>query len=364
MADLILIFGATLDSPWEWGLTPSGAAGRADTDEQKSELKSLGFSRLIVVIPGQQVVIKLHTLGKLGHKQKQQAAGFSVEDELGASLENSHIALDVNSDRLAVVSNHVMESAIAVLAKHDLNADIICADYDSFSVADSFSYDDRIIQRAGNGLGFAVETNLASAVLDAGQTAPPLIDSASFLQKINDALQAGHVPINLRQGIFAKRSKTSVGKFKRSIILAACIGVVFFGANIFQGVSALRKTQAVQEHMVEIYKQMFPGQDIPKNPALAVIRAQADAKTANKQVFVKLSALLAASARTVSGVEVSSLRYDASRQQLSLSIRYSGFDDVEALKRAVTANGGVFTESGTRQSASGLNGDAVLRLGR
>jgi len=139
---------------------------------------------------------------------------------------------------------------------------------------------------------------------------------------------------------------------------------VFVGANVFQGMSALRKTQAIQEQMAGIYAQIFPGLPVPKNPALAVIRAQTDAKTANKQVFIKLSALLATSAQNVSGVEMSSLRYDAARQQLSLSIRYSGFDDVEALKRAVAKNGGIFTESGTRQSGSGLNGDAVLRLGQ
>ncbi|MBL4853974.1 MAG: hypothetical protein JKY25_07005 [Robiginitomaculum sp.] len=364
MADLILIFGSLPTAPWEWGLTPSGEAGLAETDAQKTDLKALDFNRLIVVLPGQQVVIKPHTLGKLNNKQMQQAAGFSIEDELGASLENSHIALDANSDRLAVVSNHVIENTIAALAEYGLSADIICADYDSFSVADSFSYENRIVQRTGSGLGFTIDTNLASSVLNAEQSIPPQIDTARFLQKINTALQAGHRPINLRQGIFAKRSKHGTRKFKRSMILTAGIVAVFVGANIFQGMSALRKTQAIQEQMAGIYTEIFPGQDVSKKPALAVIRAQSDAKTANQQVFIKLSALLAASAQKVSGVEVSSLRYDAARQQLSLSIRYSGFDDVEALKLAVSTNGGIFTESGTRQSSDGLSGDAVLRLGQ
>ncbi len=373
MAGLIIIFGLTKTSPWQWALSPLtqvgqarqlGQAGLAETDAQKSELKSLNFNQLIVVLPGQKVVIKLHTLGKLSDKQKRQAAGFSIEDELGAPLESCHIALDANSNRLAVVAHHVMEDTIDALGKHGLRADIICADYDSFSAAGSFSYEDRIVQRTGNGLGFAVDINLADTVLDGGQNLPPPIDGAGFLQKINTAIQGGHSPINLRQGIFAKRSKMGVDKFKRSLVLVVCIAAVFIGANVFQGFNTLRKTQDLQAQMGEIYTQIFPDKPVPKKPVLDVIRAQTEMKTANKQAFIRLSALLMASAQKIAGVEVASLRYDASRQQLNLSIRYSGFDDVEALKQAVAANGGLFTESGTRQTGSGLNGDAILRLGQ
>ncbi|PHS40802.1 MAG: hypothetical protein COA91_02925 [Robiginitomaculum sp.] len=363
-ADLIILFGENHGSVWQWGLTSDGKAGLAETDQQKSVLGTLNFKRLMVVLPGQQVVIKLHTLGTLNDKQKRQAAGFSIEDELASPLENNHISLDANSDRLGVVSSLVMENVISELAKYGLSADIICADYDSLSDAESFVYQDRIIQRSGNGLGYSAETNLADALLDKGQAIPQQIDSQEFLQKISAALQSGHIPINLRQGIFAKRGKIGVQKFKRSLGLAATVVVVFAGANILQGASALRKTQDLQEQMAGIYTQIFPNQAVPENPALAVMRAQADAKAANNQWFIELSALLATSARKVSGVEVSSLRYDAARQQLNLSIRYSGFDDVEALKQAVASYGGIFTESGTRQSGDALLGDAILRLGQ
>ena len=363
-ADLIIFFGEKPGSAWQWGLTSDGKAGLAATDQQKSELKTLNFKRLMVVIPGQQVVIKLHTLGKLNDKQKHQAAGFSIEDELASPLEQNHIALDVNSDRLAVVANHVMENVISELAKYDLSADIICADYDSFADTDSFVYQDRILQRSGNGLGYSAEVNLAAALLDKGQAVPQQIDDQEFLQKIYTALQAGYMAINLRQGIFAKRGKIGVGRFKRSLGLATAVLVVFAGSNIYQGVNALRKTQDLQAQMAGIYTQIFPNKKVPENPALDVIRAQSDAKTDNKQWFIELSALLAASAQKVSGVEVSSLRYDAARQQLNLSIRYLGFDDVEALKQAVADHGGIFTESGTRQSGGALLGDAILRLGK
>lgn len=362
MSDLIVIVGQSLDGPWEWGLTATGLAGRAATDAEKSALKSHTFRRLIAVIPGQQVATKLHTLGQLSDKQKRQAAGFSIEDELAATLDDSHIALDASGIRLAVVANTVLENLLAVMNEHGLSPDIICADYDSFENADSFTYEGRVIQRAGNGLGFAIETELASTILDAGQNIPPTVDAERFLQKIAAALQGGHAPINLRQGHYTKRGAAGLGKYKRSALIAAGIMLAFVLSNVFQGYSIGQKTAALKTQMGQIYTEVFPGEDVPDNPALAVIRAQADAKASNKQEFVKLSALLASSIKKVEGVEVESMRYDAAKSQLSLSINYSSFDDVERLKRAIATIGGAFAESGTRQSGDGLSGDAVLRL--
>ncbi len=362
MADLIVIIGHKPAEPWEWGLTTTGEFGRAVTDAEKTALKEHNFRRLIAVLPGQQVSIKLHTLGQLNEKQKRQAAGFSIEDELATSLDKSHIALDAGGTRLAIVSNKVMDNLISDMSEHGLTPDIICSDYDSFANADSFTYEGRIIQRAGNGLGFAVETDLAGAILDAGQNIPPQIDAERFLQKIAAALQVGHAPINLRQGDYTKRGAAGLGGFKRSALIAAGITLAFALGNIFQGYSTGQKTKTLKAQMAEIYTETFPGKDVPDNPAKAILRAQSDIKKANRQEFIKLSALLAASVRKVEGVEIASLRYEADKSQLSLSINYSSFDDVERLKRLTTANGGAFAESGTRQSGDGLSGDAVLRL--
>lgn len=362
MSDLIVIIGQKPDAAWEWGLTATGQAGRADSDTEKAALKALNFRRVVAVIPGQQVTMKLHTLGQLNDKQKRQAAGFSIEDELADSLDDSHIALDKGSERLAVIATHVMNDLLDEMSEHGLSPDIICADYDSFENTDSFTYADRIIQRAGNGLGFAVETDLAGAILDAGQNIPPAIDVERFLQKIATALQAGYTPINLRQGAYIKRSHTGFGRFKRSGMLAAGIALAFVASNIFLGYNTSRKTAALKTRMAEIYTEIFPAQAVPENPARAVKRALEDAKTRNKQQFIKLSALLANSVRKVEGVEVESMRYDVSKAQLSLSINYSSFDDVERLKLATAANGGAFAESGTRQNGDGLSGDAILRL--
>ena len=363
MSDLIIILDDQISGsgPWAWGISVTGKSGIASTEDEKSALKDHVFKRIIIVIPGQNVGIKLHTLDSLPPKKIRQAAGFSIEDELASSLADNHVALDDNAPRLAVVSKGFMDEVLAELARYGLSADIMCADYDSFSVADSFTYQNRVIRRAGNGLGFAVETQLAPAILDAGQAIPLTIDSTRFLEKIATSLQSGHEPINLLQGQYAQRAGLGFGKYKRSLWLAAALVLAFTLVNIGKGVVLTRKTNALHAQINAIYTDIFPDKPVPKNPVAAVLQAQSQlGKGGNR--FLHLSAIMANSVQQVKDVEISSLRYDDKNGHLLLSIQYSGFDDVEKLKRAVVDNGGIFEESGTRQNTDGVRGNAVLGL--
>jgi type II secretion system protein L len=363
MSDLIILTSTDPASPWNWGLPGTGKWGRAETSEEKSALADLSYSRLVAVVPGMNIVTKLHALEGLKEKQKFQAAGFSIEDELAASLDDTHIAFDPNASRLAVCSNSVMTGINASFRDHGLNPDLICADYDSFGDEASFEYEGRIISRSGSGLGFAIESSLASAVLNKDQGIPATITAQSLLEKIAKSLMAGHMPINLKQGHYARKSSLGSSKFKRLSMLAAGVVVAFLALNIGQGLYTGNKTKAVEKEIDQIYAQIFPDNPISSNPAQDVYRATRALGGARTTDFVSLSALMAKSVQDVEGVEISSLRYDAAKGQLNLSILYGSFEDTEKLKAAVERNGGIFTEGGTRQSGKGLSGDAVLSGG-
>ena len=363
MSDLILLTSIDPTQGWDWGLPGTGKWGRADTPSDKAALATLDFSRLVVVIPGMDVVTKLHTLEGLKEKQKIQAAGFSIEDELAASLDDTHIAFDAKASRLAICSNNMLNNLLSALAEYGLNPNIICADYDSYSDDHSFEYQGRIISRAGSGLGYAIETGLAANVLDKGQAVPTTITSQGLLEKIAKSLIAGHTPINLLQGRFTSKSSFGRGKFRRLGLLAAGLAVAFLALNVGQGVHTGNKTKAVQQEIDQIYAEIFPDRPIPSNPVQEVYRAARDVGGSSQADFVSLSALLAKSVQDVDGVEISSLRYDKAKGQLNLSILYGSFEDTEKLKAAVQRYGGEFTEGGTRQSGEGLSGDAVLKGG-
>ena len=361
MSDLILLIGEQVDGPWTWGLNGTGESGIAISEEEKSGLAALSYSRLVTIMPGMQVVSKLHMLENLSDKQKRQAVGFSLEDELAAPLDKTHLAFDPESARISIVARHSLDGLIAAMDAAGLYPDIICADYDSFSGEASFVYDGHLVKNTGNGLGFSIETELAPHVLGAGQNLPHEISREEFLQKIAESLSAGHKPLNLRQGDYVKRRQLSGGRIKRISALAAGLALAFLVLTLGQGLRYKAKAQTAKTEISQIYTQIFPGDEVPKNPVMPILRAQTDQKANKGDEFIWLSSVLASSVKQVEGVEIASLRYDKGKGQLSLSVLYSGFDDVESLKNAALENGGLFSENGTRQNGDGLSGDAVLR---
>ena len=348
--------------PHTWDWCAEDAHGRAVSSQQKSKLASKAYNKIIVVIPGMDVLTKQHELVGLNKKQLVQAAGFHMEDELAVSLTQTHLAFDEDTNRIAIIAKSKLESTIAELGISGLYPDIICADYDSLQAGENYLVEGRLVTSGSDGLGHSLEKELASEFMSANENSPSPITSAQFLQKISQAYVSGHRAINLRQGEFSKQTSFANGRLKRSMWLAFACTVLFVGFNLGQGLFFKQKTKAVNAEITEIYRQIFPDIDVPKNPVLTVLKAQAERKSVGGETFITLSSILARSINDVEGVELVSLGYDKGRAQISLSIIYNSFDDVEKLKAAVARNGGSFLESGTRQSNSGLVGDAILKV--
>lgn len=360
MADLIILINSDIHAPWDWCV--GNAHGQAVSSQQKSELASKTYNKIIVVMPGMDVLTKRHELVGLNKKQLVQAAGFHMEDELAVSLEATHLAFDENTNRIAIIAKSKLKNAIAELELAGLYPDVICADYDSFQADESHLVEGRLVTSGSDGLGQSIEKELANEFMSANENLPSPVTSAQFLQKISKAYVSGHRAINLRQGEFSKQTSFANGRLKRSIWLAVACAVLFVGFNLGQGLFFKQKAKAVNAQISEIYSQIFPGTDTPKNLVLSVLKAQAERKSTGGETFIQLSSILARSINDVEGVELVSLGYDKGRAHISLSIIYNSFDDVEKLKAAVARNGGSFLESGTRQSNSGLVGDAILKV--
>ncbi len=362
MAELFLYLPEDLSSPWDWFLSGTSESGQAVTTQQKNELVSLGHAKLIAVIAGTQVTTKIHTLGKLNQKQLQQAAGFSIEEELAVSLENTHLAFSNHENRLAIISKPVLADLLAELSKCGLSPDVIFADYESIKAGEDYLLNGHVISASDDGSGYTIDANLLPHFKAEGKPQPIPISPISFLQKVSDAYLAEHGAINLRQGEFKKNAGFSTGRLKRSIWLAVACATLFVGVNLGQGFYYQHKTKAVHAKINDMYMQIFPDTPIPKKPVLSVLKAQSKQKVTQGDGFIELSAILAKSVQDVEGIELVSLGYDKGRSQISLSVIYKSFDDVERLKSAVARHGGSFTESGTRQSNAGLVGDAILRV--
>jgi len=362
MAILFILLSTDLEASWHWALSDKSAFGEAITSEDKSSLVDIECAYIHVIVNGMNVVMKHSTLDGLNDKYTRQAIGFSIEDELAQPVSNIHIGFDENMNRLAVVSNEYMQDILAVLEAFSISPKLITADYDSV-MPKRFCYDGRLIESSDTHLGYAVERSNADRFMDAGQTFPEQIDAQAFFDMIILANKSGHKPINLKSGIFADNHAGGLQQFKRSGILAAACAAVFMMYNLGYGYYYHHKTKSINAEIEQIYSRMFPKQKIPARPVQQTLEARRNTANGDTDVFIKLSGILMTSVKTIKSVEINSLRYNRDKAQISITVFYEDFNDVDSLRQNVIKNGGVFLEGATRQNNAGISGNAIIRLG-
>jgi len=363
MIILFLIIGTDIEAPWHWALSDKTTSGEAITPEDKAVLGAVDCTYIHVIVPGISVVIKLYTVEDLSDKYKRQAIGFNIEDELAQPISSVHIGLDSQAARVAIVSDAYMENLLAMLETFGVSARVITADYDSV-LPQRFCFDGRFIENANTGLGFAIETVHAGRFIGANQSLPAHITAQEFLKKVILAHNNEHVAINLRSGNHAQKFVGGLKRFKRSAFLAASCAAVFLLYNFGSGYYYHNKTQAIETEIQHVFSRIFPEQKPPFRPVQKTLEARRNVvHNDNGIVFIRLSAILTKSVENVKSVEINSLRYNQNKAELSVSIFYKNFNDVESLKQNIARNGGVFLEEGTRQNGDGITGNAIIRLG-
>ncbi len=361
MSTLTILIGNQLGAPWDWGVPTREIYGKAVTSEDKCALAQLDVQKVCVVIPGMCVVTKHHIHDNLTPNQWRQASGFAIEDELATALGKNHITFDVDTQRLAVIARADMDALVEALDAVGVSADIICADYDSHNEMGRFIYNERLVDNSGNGLGFAIEENLSAQFVDKAQGVPAKMSGEQFIKNIAQSWARDHTPMNLRQGEYANSNRRGWQQYKGSAILAAILVLSILTVNLGQGLVYARKTANIQVEMEAIYSELFPNTK-SNNIALSIIRAQSTHNYQKNDVFIKLSSILARSVQDVEGVEISTLRYDKTKEQLNLNIQYGSFEDVERVTQMAANNGGIFAEGSTRQNGDSLTGDATMKV--
>ena len=123
------------------------------------------------------------------------------------------------------------------------------------------------------------------------------------------------------------------------------------------------RAERYEAAQAEAFRTLFPDARIVNvstqmRQALNTMRGGAERGTG----FLPLASALADMMRDVDEVRVDSVRYDASRGELSVSALYSGFGDFERLRSAAEARGVVLEDGGARQSAAGVSAEFTVRL--
>lgn len=425
MTDVLILqppASATDDPDTRWSVVRTGAViaeGILAPGATVATPAGTVIERAVVVLPSEDVFIRRLPVPGQSERDARRAAPFLIEDQIAQPLEDVEVSLGpVGSDGarwLAALDRSLLKSwrdrlsGLDVSQLHIVPDGMVLTGHGGDLTV--MGYGERVVfqTRAGDlGAGDedaardldaaladpvcgAVEPHLLTPVLAGlGRRLSPkrvLIspelnpaalapdDTPIAIKRIEAPdlrLAAAALPVealNALPAIFgdAFAAKLDWGEMLRPWRWAAGLGLVaVLGASaLMMGQAAYlddraSRYQAAQEAE---FRQLFP--------EARIVNVSAQMRQALNGVsgggaggagFLPLASMLAGVLEDVDGVRVDSLRYDASRGELSVTALYSGFGDFERLRQAAEARGAVLEDGGARQSAAGVAGEFIVRL--
>ncbi|MEO0608073.1 MAG: type II secretion system protein GspL [Pseudomonadota bacterium] len=348
---------------------------------------------------GRNLTVFLNGLDVLGVKaaiparnenEARRAAPFAVEDDIAEGVDESHVVLaDLDKDNpgaareLNVVSNDAMRQTLAVLAGLDLHEAEIMAAHSLLPDQDIlFEAPGLVLGRLGD-RGFAIDASLGRDVLislseahsdiliHGQQVAQALGRSAAksgagsleeFLTQLAIWAEDGR-GIRLRQGAFeAKRpiDLEGMGRWKFVGALAAVTALGWFASVVLETNAMNTRAQKLDNLAVEFANVGWPEVNGDVRQALAAAGVS-DGETA--KVFPSIldaSAIIYGALAQIEGSELRTLRYDRARRQITATVAFQSFADVDRLTALLNTSGLSARSGDSRQSGTRVIGDLTL----
>jgi general secretion pathway protein L len=377
-ADQTLIFASRKGADWHISDTPtdSGPRGR----------------NLTVFVDGRDVLgLKVH-LPARNEKEAYKAAPFAIEDDIAESVEAVHVALSapLSTEASTRTINVVAATAMVQWTEH-LNelgfpeADIVAAHSLLPATNCLMQGPDIVLGRIGrrtftldSAIGTDVLRGLSETASDLkiyGDTLARSLDhasSGSALTHDNDLLiwlsnqhSQSSGALSLRQGAHQTRRPVDlkgIGQWRLAGILAAVLSLGWFVTTLIQTQAMQARTAELDRLSTEFATAGWPETNGDIQRALALSGAQRGGGSALPSALTTVSVLYEALA-TIPAAELRSLRYDASRGQLSAIIAFEGFADADQLASAVETRGLSAIAGDARQSGGKVVGDFIIGAG-
>ena len=405
-----------------WSVVRSGAViaeGVLSPGDMLEPPQTVQIDHAVVLLPAEDVFVRRLPVPGQSERDARRAAPFLIEDHLAQSLEDVQVALGpvgadgarwlTAVDRTRLKAWREMLAGVLVKPVYALSDALALEGQDADLAV--MSYGDRIVFKTRTGdlaeAGSAPARDLDAALSDpvCGAIEPHLL--APVLSGVGHRLAPRRILISpdldlsaLAQGeasVSATRIKAPDLRFAAAALtvsqlesLPRVLGEGFAASVDWAGLlkpwrwaaglaltalisaTALMAVQAAyledraeryDAAQAEAFRTLFPDARIVNVPAqmrqaLNTVRGGAEGGAG----FLPLASALAEIVREVDDVRVDSVRFDASRGELSVSALYSGFGDFERLRRAAEARGVVLEDGGARQSAAGVSAEFTVRL--
>ena len=401
--------GAILQS----GVTPPGASLTLPAE--------IGITRAVVLLPSEDVFVRRLPVPGRSERDARRAAPYLIEEQIAQPLDELEVSLGpVGADGarwVMAVDRTLLQSWRACLSGLDVPMvhalpDGLALDGQG-SALTVMAYGGRLVFRTRAGdldalaesgqaprdldaaladpVCGAVEPLLAARVLEglgrrlqprrvclsAGLDAAPLSPSGAPI--IIDRMAAPDLPIAaaaigldaletlpaMLGDAFAARIDWAMMLKPWRFAAGLALTAVLAGSALMMGQAAWLEARAARYEAAQEaeFRALFP------EARIVNVRAQmrqalggVSGSSQDGAGFVAMASVLASLLSDVEGVRVDSLRYDASRGELSVTALYSGFGDFERLRQAAEARGAILEDGGARQGAAGVAGDFTVRL--
>ncbi|MEL6862066.1 MAG: type II secretion system protein GspL [Pseudomonadota bacterium] len=345
---------------------------------------------LTVFLNGLDVLGLSTSIPARNENEARKAAPFAVEDEIAQSVDDSHVALSdadkSSTDSLRhinVVSNDTLRDIIKTLSERGLDeAEIVAAH--SLLPQGNLLYQapGLVLGRLGD-RSFAIDASLGRDVLISlcdshddiavhGQQVAQALDLPAkgagagsleaFVTQLASWAEKGR-GIRLRQGAFEARRPIDLdgfGRWKMAGALAAAAAIAWFASVLLETNAMNTRAQQLDNLSVEFAKVGWP--EVNGDVRLALAAAGAG-NGQGGQAFPSLldaSSVIYDAIAQVEGSELRTLRYDRARQQITATVAFQSFADVDRLTAILNTSGLAARSGDSRQSGTRVIGDLTL----
>lgn len=336
------------------------ASGEVDNAEQLKTLTDKALSRhVICLLPGIDVTIKAVAIQGVFNRQMQQALPYLIEEELAGDVEKLHftvIAKQTDLVHVAICDKQRMANWLDWL----VSAEIPCKQFIPEGLAlplpsdnnwQAIQLDNIWVVRESKALAWSCEAPLLSIILanKIEQESEQCIECHSPIEETQPgewqsmpptlpmqllAIGALSCRVNLLHSEFklSKESNTELLKWRLPAIFAALL-FVFSCANLYMQNRQLEaQVDFVKEQVEDVYKLAFPNQNklpysrIKRKLNSMLSEVGSDSSSADFLVMVNE---LAPGFKTNKELVVTSLKYDASKQEMRILALGSNFQAFE-----------------------------------
>ncbi len=375
--DESLLVARPRGSGWSVGSRLGGVEGRG--------------RNLTVILSGLDVTGLMATIPARSENEARRAAPFAIEDDLAEAVEASHVALSdpnradpTSARRLNAISARRLRDIIALLTERGLQeAEIVAAH--SLLPEGNILYEapGLVLGRLGE-RSFTLDAGLGQDVLISLCADHPEI--AIYGQHVADALgrsanESGASSmeallvqlatwadrdkrgIRLRQGAFEARRAIDldgIDRWRFAGGLAAVAAIAWFGSVILETNAMNTRAQQLDTLAQEFARVGWPEHGGDVRQVLALGGGPDSARERPFPAVLDVSALLYDALSQVEGSELRTLRYDRVRRQLTASVAFESFADVDRLTTALNESGLSARSGDSRQSGNRVIGDLTL----